>query len=152
LVLTHSVLAMPDDLIACVISWYSTGESRVEMNLPRFSFLGSVGLPTFPVSFILCLSLKICISRIPEHKRPLPLPRTNYWDYRSNEAEKRNWLSFLSFSRTRRWRFKQSLQSILERAAALDSSSPRALSSSAYSWARVTRFNSSFSSNVSFMG
>jgi hypothetical protein len=52
LVLTHSVLAIPEDLTAAMISSYSGGETRVEMNLPRFSFLGSIGRPTFGVSVI----------------------------------------------------------------------------------------------------
>jgi len=52
LVLTHSVFAIPDDLTAAMISSYSGGETRVEMNLPRFSFLGSIGRPTFGVSVI----------------------------------------------------------------------------------------------------
>jgi hypothetical protein len=50
--LTHSVLAIPEDLTAAMISSYSGGETRVEMNLPRFSFLGSIGRPTFGVSVI----------------------------------------------------------------------------------------------------
>ena len=50
LVLTHSIFAIPDDLTAATISSYSGGETRVEMNLPRFSFLGSIGRPTFGVS------------------------------------------------------------------------------------------------------
>jgi hypothetical protein len=45
-------LASPDDLIAASISAYSGGESRVETNLPRFSFLGSIGLPTLFGSLI----------------------------------------------------------------------------------------------------
>jgi hypothetical protein len=45
-------LASPDDFIAASISAYSGGESRVEMNFPRFSFFGSIGLPTFGVSLI----------------------------------------------------------------------------------------------------
>jgi hypothetical protein len=49
---THSVLVSPDDFIAASISAYSGGDNRVEMNLPRFSFLGSIGLPTFGVSLI----------------------------------------------------------------------------------------------------
>jgi hypothetical protein len=43
---------MPDSFMACVISAYSGGETRVEINLPRFSLLGSTGLPTFGVSVI----------------------------------------------------------------------------------------------------
>lgn len=38
--------------MACSISLYSAGESRVEMNLPRFSLSGSVGRPTFGISLI----------------------------------------------------------------------------------------------------
>jgi hypothetical protein len=40
LVLTHSVFAIPDDLTATMISSYSGGETRVEMNPPRLSFFG----------------------------------------------------------------------------------------------------------------
>ena len=58
LVLTHSVLAIPEDLTAAMISSYSGGETRVEMNLPRFSFLGSVGRPTLGVSAISFFNLK----------------------------------------------------------------------------------------------
>jgi hypothetical protein len=39
-------LASPDILMAASISAYSGGDNRVETNLPRFSFLGSIGLPT----------------------------------------------------------------------------------------------------------
>jgi hypothetical protein len=49
-------LAIPDDLTAAMISSYSGGEIRVEMNLPRFSFLGSTGLPTGFGSLILSFS------------------------------------------------------------------------------------------------
>jgi hypothetical protein len=45
-------LAIPEDFTAAMISSYSGGEIRVEMNFPRFSFLGSVGLPTGFVSLI----------------------------------------------------------------------------------------------------
>ena len=48
--------------MACSISAYSGGDNRVEMNLPRFSFLGSAGLPTFGNSLMIpsiCLNLKI---------------------------------------------------------------------------------------------
>jgi len=48
-VLTHLALPMPDSFTACMISACSTGETRIEMNFPRFSFLGSIGLPTLPV-------------------------------------------------------------------------------------------------------
>jgi hypothetical protein len=59
-VLTHFVLLIPESFAACVISAYSSGDSRVEMNLPRFSFLGSAGLPTFSVSLIVsCPSLHL---------------------------------------------------------------------------------------------
>jgi hypothetical protein len=39
-------LAIPEDFTAAMISSYSGGEIRVEMNFPRFCFLGSIGLPT----------------------------------------------------------------------------------------------------------
>jgi hypothetical protein len=52
LVLTDSVLASPEDFTAAIISSYSGGDSRVEMNFPRFSLLGSIGLPTGFVSLI----------------------------------------------------------------------------------------------------
>jgi hypothetical protein len=55
---THSVLASPDSRIAFSISAYSGGDNRVEMNLPRFSFSGSTGLPTFGVSLIIEISMK----------------------------------------------------------------------------------------------
>jgi hypothetical protein len=45
-------LGTPDSRTARVISSYSGGDNRVEMNLPRFSFLGSIGLPTLFVSLI----------------------------------------------------------------------------------------------------
>jgi len=38
LVLTHSVLASPDDFMAAMIASYSSGEIRLGMNFPRFSF------------------------------------------------------------------------------------------------------------------
>jgi hypothetical protein len=44
--LTHSVLESQDAAIAFSISAYSIGESRVEINLPRFFLYGSAGLPT----------------------------------------------------------------------------------------------------------
>jgi hypothetical protein len=71
-ILTHSVFAMPDDLMAASISAYSGGDSRVEMNLPRFSFLGSIGLPTFGVSLIWIFSFLAAASVI----MPAPHPRT----------------------------------------------------------------------------
>jgi hypothetical protein len=43
-------LAIPEDFTAAMISSYSGGEIRMEMNLPRFSFLGSVGRPTLGVT------------------------------------------------------------------------------------------------------
>jgi hypothetical protein len=46
-------LASPDSRTARVISAYSGGDNRVEMNFPRFSFLGSIGLPTLFGSLIL---------------------------------------------------------------------------------------------------
>jgi hypothetical protein len=49
---THSVLVSPDDFMAASISAYSGGDNRVEMNLPRFAFLGSIGLPTLGVSLM----------------------------------------------------------------------------------------------------
>src|ERR1039457_2532491 len=52
LVLTQFVLFMPDSFAARMISSYSGGEIRVEMNFPRFSFLGSAGLPTLLISLI----------------------------------------------------------------------------------------------------
>ena len=50
--LTHSVFASPDAAIARLICWYSGGDRRVEMNLPRRSWTGKVGRPIF-VSFVL---------------------------------------------------------------------------------------------------
>jgi hypothetical protein len=38
--------------MAASISAYSGGDNRVEMNFPRFSFLGSIGLPTLFGSLI----------------------------------------------------------------------------------------------------
>jgi hypothetical protein len=46
---THSVLGVPDLRIAADISRYSPGETRVEMNCPRASPLGSFGRPAFLV-------------------------------------------------------------------------------------------------------
>jgi hypothetical protein len=45
-------LAIPEDFTAAMISPYSGGDNRVEMNFPRFSFLRSIGLPTGFVSLI----------------------------------------------------------------------------------------------------
>jgi hypothetical protein len=47
--------------MACSISSYSGGDNRVETNLPRFSFFGSAGLPTFGVSLIKLGSVLIWI-------------------------------------------------------------------------------------------
>jgi len=44
---THSVLAVPDLLTASVISRYSPGDTRVEMNFPRASLLAIRGRPIF---------------------------------------------------------------------------------------------------------
>jgi hypothetical protein len=49
---THSVLDSPENLMAASISTYSGRDRLVEMNLPRFSLFGSVGLPAFGVSLI----------------------------------------------------------------------------------------------------
>jgi len=48
-------LLTPDSFIACSMSAYSNGDKRVEMNLPRLSFFGSAGLPTFGVSLMVSL-------------------------------------------------------------------------------------------------
>jgi hypothetical protein len=50
-------LPIPDALMACVISRYSAGDRRVDMNFHRFSRLGSAGRPTGFGSLIVSFSL-----------------------------------------------------------------------------------------------
>jgi hypothetical protein len=68
--LTHSVFESGEALIAASISAYSNGDNRVEINLPRFSFLGSIGLPTFGVSLIWIFSSLAVASAIMPAPRP----------------------------------------------------------------------------------
>jgi hypothetical protein len=53
--LAHVVFASPDSRAARLISSYSGGDNRVVMNFARFSFLGSIGLPTLGVSLIILM-------------------------------------------------------------------------------------------------
>jgi hypothetical protein len=57
-------LDSPEDFMACSISAYSGGDNRVEMNFPRFSFFGSIGLPTLDVSFIYQRDFRQIVSAI----------------------------------------------------------------------------------------
>jgi hypothetical protein len=51
--LTHSGFLSPSRRIACVMAVYSGSETRVDMNFPRASFLGSFGRPILAVFMVI---------------------------------------------------------------------------------------------------